>query len=101
MENKKPKYTKKEYIKCVQCNKPIYIDDLGMINKDGLWHKECYFRVCYLDSKGFIYGYETKVRKNERILGMDHLRNTFFNRFCYLSFFCRGDGFGRTNAKQL
>lgn len=26
---------------CPKCNKPVHIDDVGMINKDGIWHRDC------------------------------------------------------------
>jgi len=48
---------------CVNCKKPIHVDDLGMINKDGLWHKECLFKILYLNPDNFLTGMEVKVKK--------------------------------------
>ena len=42
---KTPKKIKKEHIKCVGCGKPIHIDELGAITKEGFIHNNT---VCLL-----------------------------------------------------
>lgn len=59
---KKPKYTKKEHIKCAECKKAIHIDDLGMISNKGMYHKDCIFKISWMDSNNFLTGYETKIK---------------------------------------
>lgn len=60
---KKPKRQTKEMVLCVECKKPIHLDDLGMISKEGLWHQECLFRIARLNPERFIIGYEALIRK--------------------------------------
>ncbi len=59
---KKPKRTKPEHVRCPECKKPVHIDDLGMIDKRGFWHKECIFKIYYQDLLGFLLGGEIKTR---------------------------------------
>lgn len=46
---KKPNKVKKEHIKCRGCGKPIHIDELGMINKEGMYHNNL---TCCKDTLG-------------------------------------------------
>jgi hypothetical protein len=63
--NKKPKRTKPEHVKCVICKKPIHIDDLGIINNKGMYHKNCYFKIYYQDPFGFLTGFEAKAKEHK------------------------------------
>lgn len=36
----------KQYVKCVSCKKPIHIDELAGITKEGMYHDNA---VCLLD----------------------------------------------------
>ena len=60
---KQPKRKTKEMVLCVECKKPIHIDDLAMITKDGMYHKDCAFKVFYMNSEGFLTGSEMKTKK--------------------------------------
>jgi hypothetical protein len=57
---KKPKRTKPYHVKCVVCKKPIHIDDLGLINQKGMYHKQCLFKIYWMDSDKFLTGCEMK-----------------------------------------
>lgn len=37
---KLPKRKTKEMVLCVECKRPIHIDDLAMITKEGMWGKK-------------------------------------------------------------
>lgn len=41
---KEPKEIKKEHVLCISCKKPIHIDELGAINKQGM----CHNNICCL-----------------------------------------------------
>ena len=60
---KKPLRKTKDMILCVECKSPIHIDDLGLMSKEGLYHKECSFKIVYQDQKGFIFGFEGRVKE--------------------------------------
>lgn len=62
---KQPKRKTKNMVLCADCKKPIHIEDIGLISKEGMFHKECIFRVLHTN-KEFIEGYEVKVRKNAK-----------------------------------
>jgi hypothetical protein len=57
----KPKRKTKEMILCAECNKPIHIDDLGVVSYKGLYHKDCCFKIYQLH-QGFLIGVEMKVK---------------------------------------
>ena len=52
----------KDMVLCAYCKKPIHIDDLALISKEGMFHKECCFKILYQDSSGFLTGAEVKIR---------------------------------------
>ena len=62
---KKPKRTKPEHIRCAYCNKAIHIDDLGCVSKEGMYHKQCLFKIYYQDINGFLCGAEMKIKAKE------------------------------------
>lgn len=64
MEIKKPRRKTKDMVLCVSCKKPIHADDLGMITKEGLWHKQCLFRILYQTPDCFLTGVEVKVKSS-------------------------------------
>ena len=68
---KQPKRKTKEMILCVECKKPIHIDDLAMVTKEGMYHKSCTFKVFYMNSKGFLTGYEFKTKLTKRGLSIN------------------------------
>ena len=59
---KQPKRKNKRMVLCAECGKPIHIDDLGLISKEGMFHQECTFRVLHT-REDFIEGYEVKIKK--------------------------------------
>lgn len=63
MEIKKPKRKTKNMVLCVSCKKPIHKEDLGMINKNGMWHKQCTFRILWQTPDCFLTGVEVKVKE--------------------------------------
>lgn len=62
-----PKRKTKDMVLCVECKKPIHVDDLGMIDKRGMWHKQCLFKILYMNPDKFLTGAEikTKIHENE------------------------------------
>ncbi len=65
---KKPKRKTKDMVLCVECKKPIHIDDLAMITKEGMYHKGCCFRVLWQRPDGFLLGFEGKVKKDSQYI---------------------------------
>lgn len=59
----KPKRRTKEMILCADCKKPIHIDDLALISKEGMFHKECCFKIFCQNPEGFLIGAEMRIRK--------------------------------------
>ena len=59
----KPKRTKPEHIKCAHCNKAIHINDLGCVAKEGMYHKQCLFKIYFQDPFGFITKAEVRCKK--------------------------------------
>ena len=57
---------KSNMILCQSCGNPIHITDLGMIKKEGMWHKEC----CLRDScevAGFLIYSSEKVKSTSEV----------------------------------
>lgn len=63
-EIKRPKRKTKKMVLCVSCKNPIHRDDLGMITKEGLWHRQCLFQIIYQTPDCFLTGYEIRVKES-------------------------------------
>lgn len=61
---KTPKRITKEMVLCAECKKPIHIDDLALISKEGMFHKECCFKIFYQNPDGFLTGEEVRIKEN-------------------------------------
>ena len=61
----KPKRRTKDMVLCAECKKPIHIDDFAGVTPEGIWHKECLFRIFYKNKDGFLTGLEYKIKKTK------------------------------------
>ena len=57
---KKPKRLTKDMVLCAECKRPIHIDDLALISNEGMFHKECCFKIFYKNPSGFLTGAEIR-----------------------------------------
>jgi hypothetical protein len=59
---KKPNKITKNMVLCAKCKKPIHIDDLALISKEGMYHKKCAFELFLQNPDGFLITEEPHIK---------------------------------------